>query len=841
MSADVGLSLAGTISDLEVPAFVTDSHGKIVTANEKASLVLAKAVGALVGSGLSDVIGFSAAADFSSWCDEVTSHRALQAKLELTVGLSTGTKIWSVVQLQDIDGKFTGFLFQQTLSTTSVPDRSLMGILNNTDAAADVDDLVRSELRWKTAVLSANQGVWDHDFELDRHFMSDNWRAMRGIAKGAAVAETTEDWLKTIHPDDVEGIKAQIAVQEFGQTDIVNYTFRQRHADGHWMWILSRGRVVRRTANGSPARIIGTDTDVSDLKAVERERARLAKRLGMAIEAAEMGQWELHIQTDHAIWDPRALEIFGLRDGLSARPETDWAKMIHPDDRVATVAYNNACVSGQRDIACDYRIVTPDRNEKYIRTRGKYVRDEENGDYYIGVNLDLTEDHQKTLELEKAHNQLEYESRHDVLTGLANRRRLDEVFTARAVSDVIGPVGAMHLDIDRFKEINDNFGHDAGDFALKHAASILRKYLPADALPARVGGDEFVAFFPQAPHDGEMERLAKQIMTAFDEPFLYGHIRIKAGISIGIAILDQELDGSLFICADTALYHAKKNGRGMYRVYEPSMRDQASRRIELQNELILAFERDEITCHYQPQFDAHTMFLSGIEALVRWQSPVLGLVMPDHFLSTVEEMGLIAKLEDIVFVRILADIEEWIALGFHVPHVSVNITAQRLADPDLEGWIEKLNIPAGKIVFELLETAFLDCADTVVAANLRLLKRIGIDVEIDDFGTGHASIVSLLHIGPKRFKIAQELVEPTVQSPTRRALLETIIGIGKLLEIKVIAEGVETPAHVDILRDLKCDFLQGFSLARPMSAAEITAFLKQQTLRSEPVDLGVMA
>ncbi|MDB5663812.1 GGDEF and EAL domain-containing protein [Cypionkella sp.] len=820
-------SVAHAVKASRVPAFATNLRGTIEFASDAAVARFGAASRPLVGQQIHDVLDPSRAAAASSWFDQAMACGTFDAKRSDT--LTSRCDVWSAQYVKDEDNYLSGFLFQQICNVVPNQNQSLDEILRDPVAAADVDELIRRELRWKTALLSANQGVWDHDFELERHFLSDTWRAMRGLSKDAAAEETTEDWLKTIHPDDVGRVKTQLALQDAGRTDIVNYTFRQRHTEGHWIWILSRGRVVRRTPSGIPARIIGTDTDISDLKLIEQERTRLAGRLGVAIEAAEMGQWELKIETDSAIWDERALQIFGLQDGLAARPESDWANLIHPDDRDATVAYNNACVRGRKDIACDYRVITSDGTEKYIRTRGKFVPDAEIGDRYVGVNLDLTSDHRKTLALEYARSQLEYESRHDALTGLANRRRLDEVFPAARADDTISHIGAMHFDIDRFKQINDNFGHDAGDAALKYAASILKRSIPSGNLVARIGGDEFVALFPQAPQPEEMEKIAQDIIAAFGVPFSHADTKIELGLSIGLArlgIQDGQY-GNLFIFADAALYQAKQNGRGTFCSYDPSMSEQTIRRIELQNDLIRAFERNEFVCHYQPQFDAQTMKLSGLEALVRWQSPILGIVMPDDFLGAVKEMGLSTKLDEIVLTSTLADMREWRSKGLALPQVSVNITAARLADKNLGAWLGNLDIPPGTIVFELLESVFLDVNDVITSTNLRILHTLGIDVEIDDFGTGHASIISLLQIKPKRLKIAQEFVEPIVRSHTRRALLEAMISIGKLLNVQVVAEGVATADHVDILRDLQCDFLQGFGLGKPMSSSDIGALLAQ--------------
>lgn len=806
------------IDSLTQPAFVLGLGTEVIHANRDALALMTGNTGARPGGvALTDLLPLHAVRSFQRWSDTVIDGTAEARTFEIAT--QTGT-CWTVKLLGDHYDNMGGFLFQHRTPVQIASDPG--------DDAARISALVKTEMRWKTAVLSAKQGVWDHDFENDQHYLSETWREMRGLPAHANAALTTDDWLLTIHPEDVAHIRRELARQDAGQTDIVDYTFRQKHADGHWIWVLSRGRVVRRDASGTPVHIIGTDTDISDIKAAELERDRLAERLAMAIEAAEIGQWEHQTDSGMDIWDARMLEIYGLTDGVTARCETEWAALIHPDDRAATMAYYEDCQRTRQDMACDYRIVIADGTEKYIRCRGKFFPDAHNGNRYIGVNFDMTQDHQQTVALELAQVRLEYESRHDYLTGLANRRELDDAFNAIIRTAQPGQVVAIHFDVDRFKQINDSLGHDAGDVTLRHIASILAQELPKDVTVARSGGDEFVALFAQAPDDAALLSLVDRIAARLAHPLNYQGIPIKVGLSTGIARTgpaDTDSD-DLFIHADLALYHAKKDGRSVAHFYVPHMKDEVVARKAMQDALTVALEQNQITCHYQPQFDARTQDLSGVEALVRWQCPQNGLIMPDRFLTVAEEMGLIATIDDIVLRRVLDDLACWTAAGLDVPHVSVNISGQRLTDAGLGAHLQSLDIPRGKIVFELLESVFLDGADKTVDTNLDKIKSLGIDIEIDDFGTGHASIVSLLRLAPRRLKIDRALIQPIVQSPTRRALLETIIRIGKMLDIDVIAEGVETPAHIAILRELECDYMQGYALGCPMEAADLAALIR---------------
>ncbi|WP_300034685.1 EAL domain-containing protein [uncultured Roseobacter sp.] len=549
------------------------------------------------------------------------------------------------------------------------------------------------------------------------------------------------------------------------------------------------------------------------------------------MEAAGMGRWEYDVGAKYAFWDDQLLEIFHMPKGKNIVDADAWSQTIHPEDREAVTRLSEQCLAEERDIATDYRMLRPDGSVRYIRTRGKYVKSSDHGARYFGVNFDVTSDYEHAQQLEAARAQLEHDSRHDALTGMANRRYLDDVFTEliNSESKHRDRIAVLHFDIDHFKQINDTLGHDAGDATLKHAAALLQDNLPDNALVARVGGDEFVALVPDAPTDDVLREIAKRIISEMARPYFYESQQCNIGTSIGIAVSRSRssLGNSLFIDADIALYQAKKAGRGRCRFFDRAMREEAKRRKNSFDALLAGFDQGEITCHYQPQFDARTLEVSGLEALVRWESSEFGLLMPDEFLGMAEDMGLVAQFDELVLQKALSDMTSWEEKGVGVPRISVNVSAHRLNDPSLGNRIKSLNIPRGRVSFELLESAFLDSKNDVIENNLRLIDEMGIDVEIDDFGSGHASIVSLLEIAPKKLKIDRLLIQPVVRSERQRALVETIIQIGRMLDIEVVAEGVETPDHVSILQTLGCGYLQGYALAYPMNAAKTATFLSE--------------
>ncbi len=691
-----------------------------------------------------------------------------------------------------------------------------------------IEDLTSREVRWKVAIEGANQGVWDYDLIRGSRFVSDTWRSMRGIGPDDDIAEKLASWLTDMHPDDVPRVRAAIDSQNSGETDAVNYQYRTKHRDGRWIWILSRGRVVERRPNGDPARVIGTDTDISDIKTVEFEHAQMTDRLRVAMRAADMGRWEFNLRDEVAYWDDRLLEMFGMEGQSNVQPGDFWATLIHPDDQERANRISEESVEKGLDLNLDYRIVRPDGKVVHVRSRAIFVPDSARGDRFVGVNIDVSKDVERQQQLEAARALLEYESRHDALTGLTNRRGLDEIQETFLNGDTGQRRAVLHIDLDNFKQINDTLGHGAGDAVLVHAAGILRAAAEDNWFTARVGGDEFVMLLPDAPPDDELREIATDIIDQMAAPFSFEGQPCNFGVSIGIAVSGQEdtADASLIISADLALYAAKKDGRGRCRFFGAEMKKNAADRKNAFDALLAGFEQGEIICHYQPQFDARTLELTGLEALVRWQSPTRGLLMPDTFLPTAEEMGMIADFDALVLQRANQDLAAWDDQGLIVPRVSVNVSAARLSDPDLAKTLRSMNLPAGRFAFELLESAFLDSYGEALAENLDALKDLGIEVEVDDFGTGHASIVSLLKVSPDRLKIDRELIAPITHSQRQRSLIKTIISIGQMQDVAVVAEGVETPKHAQILKDLGCDYLQGYALGRPLPFEKTSEFIR---------------
>jgi diguanylate cyclase (GGDEF)-like protein/PAS domain S-box-containing protein len=713
---------------------------------------------------------------------------------------------------------------------------------NEINQTAEFDE----QLRWRTAVESAGHGIWDLDHATGQAYHSDHWFEMRGLDPARKELSNFEHWFGRIHPEDQQLIKALVEFNIAQKLNVVRFEYRERHADGHYIWVLSRGRVVSRDAEGNARRSVGTDFDVTHLKNSETELRLLSHRFGLAIGAAKMGVWEYDIGTGQHIWDSTTRELFGVAKTGPLSPNA-WVSVLHPEDRSRMIELSSKTELTQGRFELNYRIILPNGDVRHIRSRSVRHVDRTTGARLIGVNWDVTADFKtaneltrakeiaevRSAELELAHRKMAFDAFHDSLTGLFNRRHLDDRLNAISTEMNNQRIAILQIDLDRFKHINDTLGHEAGDTILRHVSNVLKSCVPQGATIARTGGDEFVVVLENAPPEAAVSQLADRLLTEMQEPVLYRDFECRFGGSIGISMAEgAQIDTKqLLINADIALYRSKNQGRNRWCFFTAEMQTHIISQKQCADDIIRGLERAEFFPVYQLQFDARTLDVSGVEALARWHHPTRGLLTPDQFLPVAEEISAVARIDEIVLEQSLRDLANWRACGLSVPHLSVNVSGRRLGDEHLMKSLRKLDIPENSLSFELLESIYLDQHSTIVSANLSELRKMGIGIEIDDFGTGHASIAALLRLRPKKFKIDRELVRPIVVSIEQRRLVASIVEIGKSLGIEVVAEGVESREHARILQDLGCEYLQGYAFARPMEAEAIATYVTNNLWR----------
>ena len=575
----------------------------------------------------------------------------------------------------------------------------------------------------------------------------------------------------------------------------------------------------------------------------EQKLQQLSARLSLALDTSEIGIWEIDVDTKELIWDDRMREIYGIAADHPITKAQDWIERLDPANRAGAMARFEQAIGEGIRYEESFRIVTPDGSARHIRAIGAYHVDPFGRRRVIGVNWDVTADVQlnerlstarrlaeeRAAALDLARQQMEHNAYHDALTDLPNRRYLDRILEAGGPRPEAGAdcLSLMQLDLDRFKAINDTMGHACGDLMLKHVADVLRRCTEPGDFVARIGGDEFVIALQRPLDDCVLSALAEDLIAEMKKPVMIEGIECRIGISIGIS--SARCGGvepqQLLVNADIALYRAKAAGRAAHAFYERSVHAEVMRTKTVEDELLVAVDRDELEVWFQPQFDARTHRVCGVEALARWEHPLRGTIAPAGFLKTAETLNLLTTIDERIMRKALTQSSRWIARGHRIPQLSVNVSAHRLRDPRLLESLRALEVPAGFLSFELLESSFLDDLDPITTETIAEISRLGIRIEIDDFGSGHASFVSFLKLRPHRLKIDRQLIMPLTESREQRDMVASIISIARTMNAEVLAEGVETMEHAAILADLGCDSLQGYAFARPMCSESFLDYL----------------
>jgi diguanylate cyclase (GGDEF)-like protein/PAS domain S-box-containing protein len=426
---------------------------------------------------------------------------------------------------------------------------------------------------------------------------------------------------------------------------------------------------------------------------------------------------------------------------------------------------------------------------------------------------------------EELQESLRHGAYHDALTGLASRAGFQESLAEAVDRGAPERVAILFLDLDGFKEINDSLGHDAGDHLLLRVAERLRRLLPVPQVVARLGGDEFAVIIEAAKARDHAELTAIQIIAALAEPIDVDDRELHVSASVGVAsAVDAGNIEQLMRDADLAMYRAKDAGGNGYAAYETKMHDAVVRRLELATDLRLALERDELVLHYQPKVDLRSGEIVGFEALVRWQHPTRGLVPPLDFIGVAEATGLIVPLGRWVLTQACRQSVAWdrplkMAVNLSVRQFEVGDVAQMVAEV-----LAETGMPPGLLVLEMTESVLLTDTDDNLA-RIVSLKALGVQLAMDDFGTGYSSLAYLRRFPMDVLKIDRSFVDRLGGESEDEALVRTIVRLGQRFGMRTVAEGIENETQLALLREMGCDFAQGYLLSRPLPVLDATALL----------------
>lgn len=499
---------------------------------------------------------------------------------------------------------------------------------------------------------------------------------------------------------------------------------------------------------------------------------------------------------------------------LSGRRLTD---IVLLDDHASVVAAlaRPLAESGTRHFSCRVRTARGD-----IRHLEWNARPEEA--YLNAVAHDVTAARMAAAAMRR-------EVYRDPLTDLNNRRYVEDQLLMALAEGADSPAALLFIDLDKFKPINDAYGHEVGDAVLRVVARRLENTLRAEDVVARLGGDEFLALLPRIAAPGDAAIVAQKLIDALQEPCRIedNDLYLTASIGIAIAPLHGRNPQELLRCADLAMYRAKGEGRGGFAVWEPvesgGPRVDPADRLRLESRLGQAVERGELLLHYQPQYAADGQTLRGFEALMRWQPDGMDVLMPGKFLPLAEEMGLLIPMGDWAFDAACRQASAW--GGADTPFVmSVNLSARQLNDPHLVDKVKRTldatQVPADRMELELTETVLARGNDQM-RETLSQLRDLGIRLSVDDFGAGYANFSYLANLRLDRLKIDRSLIANVVDSETDAAVIRAVVDLAHTLGMEVVAEGVETRAQYERLVTMGCDVIQGYYFSKPLPPAEV--------------------
>ena len=586
-------------------------------------------------------------------------------------------------------------------------------------------------------------------------------------------------------------------------------------------------------------------------EAAESESAAsrtLAQQLARTQRIARIGNWEWVRASNSVVCSGEVFRILGVTaTQIGLRPDAI-LRLVHADDRRSFKRWLVLLARGRALQGHDVRIGGPDGEQRHVHVLAEPLLSA--AGTVTGVAGTIQDATERTRAIQQIHRLAYF----DAITELPNRSRFDEKLaktldTARRDGTSFA---IMYLDLDQFKRINDTLGHAVGDDLLRVIAQRLTRGLRPDDIAGpphpqslerdvcRHGGDEFIVLLNGVSSEQDAARAATRLLAMLAQPIILGTHEVFVSASIGIVLYPRdgaELD-ILLKNADVAMYHAKAQGRSRYFFYQDSMRAASAQRLSLEHDLRKALEGEQFELYYQPQIEIRTGRIVGIEALIRWNHPTLGMLGPAHFIGAAEEAGLIMAIWEWVLVAALIQHNAWLADGLPAVTIGVNLSSVQFSDPALAERVEEIarvvGVPLDYLELEVTESMLLVDADLALRT-LTALRAMGVKIAIDDFGTGYSSLSYLRRLPLDKLKLDQSFIRDAGQNEGDVAITRAIIATAHSLKLSVVAEGVETQAQIDLLLSLGCTMVQGFMLGRPLPAAATAKLLRESVTNSDAV------
>jgi diguanylate cyclase (GGDEF)-like protein/PAS domain S-box-containing protein len=722
-------------------------------------------------------------------------------KAQIQAHFEQKTLIYEVKhRLRHKDGRYVWVLSRGKVIRRDAGGRPLRMVGTTTDISAlkESEDNYRHmvelhpQIPW---VAAADGGILD---------VGPQWFVLTGIPQKEA---TPESWIEAVHLEDKAGIEHAWKLS-LGTGNRLDAEYRLRRHDGGYAWIRARA-AARKSPEGQVLRWYGTLEDVSDRYAAEEAR-RSSDALASRV---------LETTGDAVIVCNRAGKITFLNSnatallGLSTAQIGNCIQELFTETHAVEIRDAIELAVGAGD-AAHFEHFWP-LTDMWLDVR-----------LYVGVD-DVSLFLRNISEQHLAQKELLHAASHDLMTGAINRTtlftKLHDALTGQTPENM---VALLCLDVDYFKDINDKYGHPAGDNLLRQIVNRLLSHLRRNDLLARSGGDEFLVMQTAVRTSADAVQLAERLNAAMQVAFNVDGISIKTSLSIGIAIsnLGNSNGDGLYQQADRALYEAKKQARGAYRVFRPEMQSLIDKTSHLHMDLISAFAGDEFFLEFQPIIQLSSRRIVGAEALIRWNHPKRGVISPAEFIPIAEKSGLITRLGTWALSRACEAAHQWP----ETVRVSVNISPRQFELDDVYHMASDVllasGLPAKRLKLEVTESVLLS-QNSPNLQTLQDLRNLGITLVLDDFGTGYSSLSYLDMFKFDFVKIDKSFVSRIKKPGDRHQVFEAVMGMTKALELPATAEGIETAAQLKYVQSLGCDFVQGFYFAKPMTSDQLLRFM----------------
>jgi diguanylate cyclase (GGDEF)-like protein/PAS domain S-box-containing protein len=685
-------------------------------------------------------------------------------------------------------------------------------------------------------------GVWDWKVQTGELTFNRQWAQMLGYEQEELKPRGFKAWLDNLHKDDFQ--RAQKALDDHfnGITQEYEAELRMRDKSGAYIWVLATGKVVE-WHKGKPERMIGVHLNIDERKKNEESLLITSQLLNQSQKVAKVGGWELDLITGILFWTD---ETYRIHDTCPEEfnPTVDAGVgyfLPESKDRISK-ALDEAIQHGK---GYDLELETYTTKGRKIDVRTTCVVTQENGASVrlTGIFQDISEQKatQRELEqinqnLEVANQALQRSAHYDPLTGLPNRYLLADRMQQAMVKSLRKKnyVAIAFIDVDSFKAVNDNYGHDVGDELLKKLAGELKHALRDGDTLSRIGGDEFVAVIDNLSYPHESDAVLSRMLCSVSAPVKADGHTLSVSASIGVTIfpLDSGDPDHLLRHADQAMYLAKQKGKNCYHVFDVENDVAVKHLNEKLARISMALHNEEFELYYQPKVDLRTQTVVGLEALIRWNHPERGLLFPIDFLPEIECDNLCIGVGQWVIRTALAQLHFWQTQGLDLS-VSVNISPLHLQQGDftaqLKTYLDKYpNYKANSLDLEVVESSALHDVEAV-SAIIESCKALGVTFSIDDFGVGYSSLVYLKRLPVRYLKIDKSFVRDMLVDADDKAIIEGIIELAKVFKLSVIAEGIESKEHGEALLELGCHYVQGYYFAKPMPAEAFMPWLESRS------------